>query len=100
MFPGLSELDQIEKILRILGTPSREQWRDGYQLADKRSYVMTIYNGKNLGKILPGIGDEALEALKQMLKVSAQDRATAAQLLKMPFFAGPDASPKEAASPK
>lgn len=53
MFPGSSELDQIDKILRILGTPSRENWRDGYKLADKRDVQFEIYPGKSLGKYLP-----------------------------------------------
>ena len=36
LFPGSSELDQIDKILRILGTPIKENWREGYKLADKK----------------------------------------------------------------
>ncbi|KAI6174941.1 hypothetical protein M3Y97_00977000 [Aphelenchoides bicaudatus] len=33
LFPGTSELDQIFKILTIMGTPSKEEWAEGYKLA-------------------------------------------------------------------
>lgn len=33
LFPGSSELDQLDTILKLLGTPTKEQWRDGYKLA-------------------------------------------------------------------
>jgi hypothetical protein len=48
------------------------------------------YPKKNLQKHLEGIGDEALEAVKLMLKISAQKRGTAAQALELPFFLTPD----------
>lgn len=33
LFPGASELDQLDTIFKLLGTPTFEQWRDGYKLA-------------------------------------------------------------------
>ena len=36
LFPGASELDQIETILKLLGTPKPEQWKEGYKLASAR----------------------------------------------------------------
>ena len=36
LFPGSSELDQIDKVFQILGTPKKDQWREGYRLAEKR----------------------------------------------------------------
>lgn len=86
MFPGSSELDQVDKILRILGTPTREQWRDGYKLAEKRDVHFDRYVARPLGKFLPGISNDALDVIKAMLKISSHNRATAAQALSMPFF--------------
>ena len=71
LFPGSSELDQIDKIFRILGTPKKDQWREGYRLAEKREIVFEDYPKKNLQKYLGDISDEALEAIKFMLKISA-----------------------------
>jgi len=33
LFPGASERDQIVKICAVLGTPSKEEWPEGYKLA-------------------------------------------------------------------
>lgn len=71
LFPGTSELDQVDKIFQILGTPRRDQWREGYKLAEKREITFNEFPKKNLLKHLPGIGDEAHEAIKLMLKISS-----------------------------
>jgi len=39
LFPGSSELDQIDKIFKVLGTPKKDQWREGYKLAEKREII-------------------------------------------------------------
>jgi len=36
LFPGGSELDQIDTIFKVLGTPQPKQWKEGYQLAENR----------------------------------------------------------------
>jgi len=71
LFPGTSEIDQIDKIFKVLGTPKKDQWREGYRLAEKREMTFEDYPKKNLQKYLDRIGDEALEAIKFMLKISA-----------------------------
>jgi serine/threonine protein kinase len=48
LFPGSSELDQIDKIFKILGTPKRDQWREGFKLAEKREIVFNEHPKKNL----------------------------------------------------
>lgn len=37
-------------------------------------------------KVVPGLTQEAMEALKNMLKISSSRRYTAGELLKMPYF--------------
>lgn len=86
LFPGTSELDQIDKIFCVLGTPRRDQWREGYKLAEKREIVFNEFPKKNLLKYLPGLSDDAHEAIKLMLKISSQKRGNATQALEMPFF--------------
>lgn len=71
LFPGTSEIDQIDKIFKVLGTPKKDQWREGYRLAEKREMAFEDYPKKNLQKYLDRIGDEALDAIKFMLKISA-----------------------------
>jgi len=46
VFPGTSELDQLEKIFKLLGTPRRDQWKDGYRLAEQREIKLQDYPKK------------------------------------------------------
>jgi hypothetical protein len=41
-------MDQIDKIFQILGTPKKDQWREGYRLAEKREIVFNEYPKRNL----------------------------------------------------
>ena len=72
LFPGHSEMDQLIKIMTILGTPTQSEWPEGYNLASKKG-VNILNHGANVsgklkhifnpGSILPGasiISDEAL----------------------------------------
>jgi|TARA_B110000305_G_C19441831_1_gene642360 protein kinase len=63
-------MDQIDKIFQILGTPKKDQWREGYRLAEKREIVFNEYPKRNLQKYLPGVGELALQSIKYMLKIS------------------------------
>jgi serine/threonine protein kinase len=38
LFPGASELDQMNKICQVLGTPSAREWPDADRLAERRNY--------------------------------------------------------------
>ena len=33
LFPGTNDLDQLSKIVKVLGTPDSSEWPEGYQLA-------------------------------------------------------------------
>jgi protein kinase len=33
LFPGSSEKDQLVRILQVMGTPTKEDWPEGYRLA-------------------------------------------------------------------
>ena len=58
-------------MFKVLGTPKKDQWREGYRLAEKRDIVFQEYPKKNISKLLDGISDEALESVKYMLKISS-----------------------------
>ena len=38
LFPGQSEQDQMKQICKVLGTPSRINWPDGFKLASQMNY--------------------------------------------------------------
>ena len=33
LFPGSNDLDQLAKIIKVLGTPENSEWPEGYKLA-------------------------------------------------------------------
>lgn len=37
LFPGNNELDQMNKIVKMLGTPDKNDWPEGYKLAQTKS---------------------------------------------------------------
>ena len=38
LFPGATERDQLVRILQLMGTPSKEEWPEGYRLAAQLSF--------------------------------------------------------------
>jgi hypothetical protein len=36
LFPGNNEMDQLNKIVKILGTPEKGDWPEGYKLAQSK----------------------------------------------------------------
>lgn len=42
LFPGTNEIDQLNKIVKILGTPDRADWPEGYKMAQARSTPLYI----------------------------------------------------------
>ena len=38
LFAGNNEVDQLNKIVKILGTPEKSDWPEGYKLAQARGY--------------------------------------------------------------
>jgi serine/threonine protein kinase len=38
LFPGSSEKDQLLRILQTMGTPTKEEWPEGYKLAAQMNF--------------------------------------------------------------
>ncbi|KAJ1845631.1 Cyclin-dependent kinase catalytic subunit [Coemansia sp. RSA 2708] len=85
LFPGDSEIDEIFKIFRILGTPTEEIWPDVTSLPDyKPSFPK--WQGKNLTDLLPGLDADGIDLLKRMLTYDPAHRISAKQALAHPYF--------------
>lgn len=84
LFPGDSEIDQLFKIFRVLGTPSASQLNELYDLP----YFKTSFpqwTGKDL-KILLDNRDEAADLLSKMLTYDPTKRISANDALRLSFF--------------
>ena len=67
IFPGENEFDQINQILKILGTPTKRKWPWGYSQAESLGISFSIYYKKNLKIILGYINNDGLNLLNEIL---------------------------------
>jgi serine/threonine protein kinase len=68
LFKGNNELDQLNKIFQILGTPDKS-WVEGYRLAGIMNINFQDHPPKNLYEIIPGASSQAISLLKKMLTI-------------------------------
>ncbi|KAF9005156.1 kinase-like domain-containing protein [Cyathus striatus] len=86
LFPGDSEIDQIFKIFRILGTPNEEVWPGVSQLPDyKPSFPQ--WSRQELSKVVPALDEAGLDMLKRTLTYDSARRISAKRALHHPYFA-------------
>lgn len=86
MFPGTNEVDQLDKIVKVLGTPDKNDWPEGYKLAQSRrtsslkiDYYFSEEKGVSLGSLVPDASMEALDLIESMLQYSSRKRPTASE---------------------
>jgi len=86
LFQGRTELDQMDQIFRLLGTPSEEIWQ-GYSTLPAVQYVRFAEQPFNmLRRALPNVIPSAVDLVKRFLTYDPNQRITAAQALQHPFF--------------
>ncbi|XP_076791551.1 cyclin-dependent kinase 3 isoform X2 [Arvicanthis niloticus] len=85
LFPGDSEIDQLFRIFRTLGTPSEAMWPGVSQLPDYQS-SFPKWNRKGLEEIVPSLGPEGKDLLLQLLRYDPSQRISAKTALAHPYF--------------
>uniref|UniRef100_A0A183BW00 non-specific serine/threonine protein kinase n=1 Tax=Globodera pallida TaxID=36090 RepID=A0A183BW00_GLOPA len=86
LFPGTSELDQIFKIVNILGTPQKEEWPEGFKLATQMNFNFHQSQGVQLQSIVNTVGDYGLQLMCDMLTWNPEKRPTASNCLRHKYF--------------
>lgn len=87
LFPGTNEVDQLFKIMSVLGAPTEKTWAGGIHLAKKIRYTFPSIAGSGLAQVLPvHTPAAAMDLLGQMLIYDPKLRPTAEQCLQHPFF--------------
>ncbi|XP_064077104.1 uncharacterized protein LOC135194850 [Macrobrachium nipponense] len=88
LFPGDSEIDQLFRIFRTLGTPGEEDWPGVSQLPDyKRSFPRWEVNAaSNLAQLVPQLDTNGRCLLLRMLTYNPRMRITARQALQHEYF--------------
>ncbi|RNF06244.1 putative protein kinase [Trypanosoma conorhini] len=87
LFAGSNEVDQLHKIMSVLGSPNEQVWPEGIALAKKIRYSFPVVKGVGLERVLPPhLPPQALDLMKQMLNYDPKRRPTARQCLQHPYF--------------
>jgi serine/threonine protein kinase len=86
LFMGDSEIDQIFKIFRVLGTPHENQWPDALKLAEMKS-TFPKFKGMPLEEHTKGnIAECELDLLKGLVALDPHKRISAKMALLHPYF--------------
>ncbi|CAI7678579.1 unnamed protein product [Penicillium pancosmium] len=84
LFPGDSEIDEIFKIFRVLGTPSEEEWPGVTSLPD---YKATFPKWQRPNKeIVPTLDDSGCDLLEALLQYDPAQRLSAKKACVHPYF--------------
>ncbi|CAO1616505.1 unnamed protein product [Sympodiomycopsis kandeliae] len=85
LFPGDSEIDEIFRIFRTLGTPTDESWPGVKTLPDYKS-SFPQWSGVPLAKAVPALDEAGLDLLRGMLVYDPAGRVSAKRGLTHPYF--------------
>ncbi|XP_071836827.1 serine/threonine-protein kinase ICK-like [Apostichopus japonicus] len=100
LFPGTSELDEIFRICSILGTPTKDEWQDGHQLAARMNFRFPTCVPTHLRSLIPNASKDGIQLMIDMMLWNPQKRPSAAQSLRYSYFQvgqhlGPKVPPKQ-----
>jgi len=86
LFPGNNEMDQIDKIHKILGMPPTELISDFQSKAKEIDFSFPHREGTGIDKLIPQVTPLAKDLISKLLTYSAEERISARQALKHPYF--------------
>ena len=85
LFPGTTNEDQVQKIFRLMGTPSERSWPGISQLPEYKNNF-PVYATQDLRLILPQVDQVGLNLLSSMLQLRPEMRVSAQNALQHPWF--------------
>ena len=96
MLQGRGELDQIDKIFKLLGVPNNESWPEFSSLPNSGTFRWKNKEGSRLSKEFPvgsfsGAGQSFLDSngfdlLQKLLTMNPKKRITATEAIHHPYF--------------
>ncbi|KIJ32310.1 hypothetical protein M422DRAFT_35858 [Sphaerobolus stellatus SS14] len=85
LFPGDSEIDQIFKIFRILGTPDEQNWPGVRSLPDYKS-TFPNWSPSELEEVVAPLDRDGIDLLKKTLYYDSAKRISAKRALQHPYL--------------
>lgn len=85
LFPGTTNEDQLQKIFRIMGTPSERSWPGISQFPEYKSNFH-VYATQDLRMFLPQIDQVGLDLISRMLQLRPEMRIGALEALSHMWF--------------
>jgi len=87
LFPGQNEMDQIQKIHNVLGTPDAELLSRKFRRnASHMDLNFPEKKGTGIERLVPHADPEVVELIKKLIKYDPDERLLARQALKDPYF--------------
>lgn len=102
LFPGANEVDQINRIHKVLGTPSAESLaKFKSKGASHISFDFQPQKGVGIPGLVPHASADAIDLIVKLLKYDASERITAREAMRHPYFKDVrEAEAKQAAEAK
>ena len=86
LFPGNDEIDQVNKIHYILGSPPEEIFNKLLSKSVRNDIIYEKQNGTGIKRFLPNATGECVDLIQKMLTYDPEKRITAKQALNHPYF--------------
>ncbi|KAL1943860.1 hypothetical protein VTO73DRAFT_3678 [Trametes versicolor] len=86
ILPGSSDLDQLDKIWHLCGSPSRESWPEYEALPGCEGIKPFGNHARRLRQTYESIGPETVDLLDKLLVCNPKERLTASQALDHDYF--------------
>ena len=86
IFPGENEFDQLNQVLKILGTPTRAKWPWGYSQSELFGIQLPVYYKKDFKKILGYICKDGINLLNEIFTFDPEKRPSCSKLLNHSYF--------------
>jgi serine/threonine protein kinase len=92
LFPGDSEIDELFRIFRTLGTPDESTWPGVSELPNYKS-AFPKWQPQLLARSVPSLCAQGLDLLSDLFVYTPADRITCKKALAHPYFADLDLMP-------
>jgi renal tumor antigen len=86
LFPGTNELDQIEKIHNILGTPPKELLDKFQRHASHMDFNFPPKEGSGIARLIPHVSPDCQDLILRLLAYNPEERLSARQALKSSYL--------------